>query len=281
MFQVWPLKVTYWAWSTNIDIVSELSDFIRCTIRNIQSCENSIQLSKPIYISKKQIQTKKKKKTSNQLSLNSMLSLLNFLYLYDHWFFNKDKKGNFTCLIPTTFPLPVVVRESAPRITPSAYSIPMMVVYTNQEYWKYKFVQRLQNKRRWKDFQFQNNFSIVHLIDQRCWKMIINVIFFVELDAKGIFDCSLIDQKSFKKDSQCTLFYWIWCNGILDWLMSLRKDYQCDFFYWIWYSAIFDWSKSLGKDYQCTILWWLWCNGIIDWSKSLKKDCWCNFFCWI
>lgn len=62
LFQVWPLKVTYWAWSTHIDIVSELSDFIRCTIRNIQSCENSIQLSKPTYISKKQIQTKKKQK---------------------------------------------------------------------------------------------------------------------------------------------------------------------------------------------------------------------------
>jgi len=59
LFQAWPLKVTYWAWSTNIDIVSELSDFIRCTICNIQSCENSIQLSKPIYISKKQIQTKR------------------------------------------------------------------------------------------------------------------------------------------------------------------------------------------------------------------------------
>lgn len=137
----------------------------------------------------------KNTKTSNRLSLNSMLGLLNFLYWYDHWFFDKKKNWNFTCLIPTTFPLPVVVRESAPRITPSAYSNPMMVVYTNQEYWKYKFVQRLQNKRRWTDFQFQNNFSI----DQRCWKMIINAIFFVELDANGIFDCSLIDQRASKR----------------------------------------------------------------------------------
>jgi hypothetical protein len=73
-------------------------------------------------------------------------------------FLTRKIKGNFTCLIPTTFPLPVVVRESAPRITPSAYSIPMMVVYTNQEYWKYEFVQKIAKQKEMKRFSVSKQF---------------------------------------------------------------------------------------------------------------------------
>ncbi len=37
-------------------------------------------------------------------------------------------------------------------------------------------------------------------------------IFFVELDPKGIFDCSSIDQRASKRIVNALFFYWIWCN---------------------------------------------------------------------
>jgi hypothetical protein len=35
------------------------------------------------------------------------------------------------------------------------------------------------------------------------------------------------------KDYQCTILWWLWCNGIIDWSKSLKKYCWCNFFCWI------------------------------------------------
>jgi hypothetical protein len=32
------------------------------------------------------------------------------------------------------------------------------------------------------------------------------------------------------KDYQCTILWWLWCNGIIDWSKSLKKYCWCNFF---------------------------------------------------
>lgn len=143
-----------------------------------------------------------------------MLGLLNFLYFwYDHWFFNKKNKRKFHMLDTNNISL----TGCGARISTKNHTF--CIFHSNDgrlhqprilEIWI--CTKDCKTKGDEKIFSFKTISRLFIWLIKDVEKLLSMQIFFGQIRCKRNFWLFIDWSKSFKKDSQCTLFYWIWCN---------------------------------------------------------------------